>query len=60
MRGHSEKAAQFLKDENRADWHDQTLWMVRQKRDVAAWSVPGWEDLREEACRRARLGTFFP
>ncbi len=49
MIGHSEKAAQFLKDENRADWHDQTLWMVRQKRDRAAWSVPEWEDLREEA-----------
>jgi hypothetical protein len=31
MTGHSEKAAQFLADENRSDWHNQTLWMVRQK-----------------------------
>ena len=51
MREHPEKAAQFLKDEKRADWHDQTLWMVRQKRDKAAWSVPDWEDLREQASR---------
>ena len=40
MTGHSEKAAQFLADERRVDWHNQTLWMVRQKRDKAAQSVP--------------------
>jgi len=51
MREHPEKAAQFLKDEKRADWHDRTLWMVRQKRDKAAWSVSDWEDLREQASR---------
>lgn len=49
MKGHSEKAARFLTDEKRADWHDQTLWMVRQKRDKAAWSIPEWEELREQA-----------
>ncbi len=49
MTGHSEKAGQFLKDEKRADWHDQTLWIVRQKRDKAAWSVSEWEGLREYA-----------
>jgi L-lactate dehydrogenase complex protein LldF len=47
MTDHSAKAGQFLKDEKRADWHDQTLWMVRQKRDMAAQSVPEWENLRE-------------
>jgi L-lactate dehydrogenase complex protein LldF len=49
MIGHSEKASQFLKDEKRADWHDQTLWLVRQKRDKAAKSIPEWENLREQA-----------
>jgi L-lactate dehydrogenase complex protein LldF len=49
MTDHSAKARQFLKDEKRADWHDQTLWMVRQKRDKAVQSVPEWESLREQA-----------
>jgi L-lactate dehydrogenase complex protein LldF len=49
MKGHSEKAGRFLTDEKRTDWHDQTLWMVRQKRDKAAWSIPEWEELREKA-----------
>ena len=49
MTSHSQKAAQFLKDENRADWHDQTLWMVRQKRDIAAQSIQEWEGLRQQA-----------
>jgi len=49
MKGHSYKAGIFLKDESRADWHDKTLWMVRQKRDKAARSVVDWEDLRERA-----------
>ena len=33
------------------DWHDQTLWWVRQKRDAAAAKVPDWEQLRETASR---------
>jgi L-lactate dehydrogenase complex protein LldF len=49
MKGHSEKACNFLADDKRADWHDQTLWTVRQKRDKAAASVADWEDLREQA-----------
>lgn len=49
MKGHAEKAKQFLKDGPRADWQDQTLWGVRKKRDTAATSVPEWEDLRERA-----------
>lgn len=46
---HAKKAARFLKDELRVDWHDQTLWMIRQKRDRAAQTVPEWEMLREQA-----------
>jgi L-lactate dehydrogenase complex protein LldF len=49
MMQHAKKAKQFLSDEPRTDWHDRTLWMVRQKRDRVAVSVPGWEELREKA-----------
>jgi L-lactate dehydrogenase complex protein LldF len=49
MSGHATKAAEFLKDEERAHWHDQALWFVRDKRDKASKSVPDWEKLRETA-----------
>jgi L-lactate dehydrogenase complex protein LldF len=51
MMEHAKKAKQFLADEPRANWHDQTLWMVRQKRDRLAASVPEWEELRTKASR---------
>ncbi|MDW7691238.1 LutB/LldF family L-lactate oxidation iron-sulfur protein [Flammeovirgaceae bacterium SG7u.111] len=47
--GHAEKAAIFNKDEKRTEWHDESLWFVRQKRDKAAWTVPEWEALRSQA-----------
>ena len=40
---HSEAATRFNKDEERVDWHDETLWLVRQKRDKAAHEIPEWE-----------------
>ena len=46
---HADKARKFLADESRADWHNQTLWIVRQKRDRIAATVPEWENLREQA-----------
>ena len=46
MSNHSALAAAFIKDEARTDWHDETLWWVRQKRDRAAHSLPEWEQLR--------------
>jgi len=49
MKSHSVNATQFLKNEDRANWHDQTLWYVRQKRDSATQSIPEWESLRERA-----------
>lgn len=48
-KGHPEAAALFVKDEARTNWHDGALWFVRQKRDLAAHSVPEWEQLRELA-----------
>lgn len=49
MMPHAKKAKVFLSDNNRADWQDQALWVVRQKRDIEAQSVPHWEELREQA-----------
>ncbi|MBM3176641.1 MAG: lactate utilization protein [Bacteroidetes bacterium] len=47
--GHPEEASRFLANADRAKWHDQTLWMVRQKRDVATGFVSEWEELRSVA-----------
>lgn len=44
---HSELAKKFITDESRTDWHDDTLWFVREKRDKAAHGIPEWEQLRE-------------
>lgn len=49
MMDHSQAAARFTKDEARTKWHDETLWLVRQKRDKAAHTVPDWENLRNIA-----------
>ena len=46
---HPVKAQEFVSDKNRARWHDQALWFVREKRDKAAQSLPEWERLRETA-----------
>lgn len=46
---HAKAAEQFIADEPRTDWHDETLWWVRQKRDKIAHTVPEWEQLREYA-----------
>lgn len=46
---HSEAATLFNKDVKRVDWHDETLWFVREKRDKAAHQIPDWETLRETA-----------
>jgi L-lactate dehydrogenase complex protein LldF len=46
---HPKRAAEFIKDDARSHWHDQTLWFVRSKRDKAAQSLPEWEQLRNTA-----------
>ena len=43
---HADAAAAFIQDEPRTDWHDDTLWFVREKRDRSAHGVPEWELLR--------------
>lgn len=49
MSTHSKKAAVFIKDETRADWHDGALWKIRQKRDDSAGQLSEWELLRDVA-----------
>lgn len=46
---HAIAAELFNADEPRTNWHDETLWFVRQKRDKAAHLIPDWEALREAA-----------
>lgn len=46
---HPKKAAEFVRNTERAQWHDRTLWFVREKRDKAAATIPEWEELRERA-----------
>jgi L-lactate dehydrogenase complex protein LldF len=46
---HPDLAQRFNKDEARVDWHDETLWWIRQKRDRSAWLFPEWESLRNQA-----------
>jgi L-lactate dehydrogenase complex protein LldF len=43
---HPQLAEEFNRDAKRVRWHDETLWWVRQKRDIAARSIPEWEQLR--------------
>lgn len=47
--GHPESAALFVQDDARVHWHDQSLWFVRQKRDLGVRTVPDWEALRARA-----------
>lgn len=46
---HAALADKFNADEPRVDWHDKTLWFIREKRDRAAWQLGEWENLREVA-----------
>jgi L-lactate dehydrogenase complex protein LldF len=47
MPTHATRAAHFLADEPRTDWHDESLWHVRSKRDGIISSIKDWEALRQ-------------
>lgn len=49
MSQHAKSASSFLKNGTYAQWHDETLWMVRAKRDRLSREVPEWEQLRNMA-----------
>ncbi|SHE37326.1 lactate utilization protein B [Dysgonomonas macrotermitis] len=44
---HAEAATRFISNKKEESWHNETLWMVRAKRDNMAKDVPEWEQLRE-------------
>src|SRR5205823_2820676 len=46
MTEHAKRAARFVENDARLHWHDQAVWFVRNKRDVARSFVPEWEELR--------------
>lgn len=46
---HANNAARFIADDARTNWHDETLWFIRTKRDKAAHGLPEWEFLRQAA-----------
>ena len=43
---HAQRSDVFLLDAERTGWHDETLWLVRQKRDRAAYALPEFQELR--------------
>ena len=43
MSTHAQRAAKFLLNEDRTNWHDQSLWHVREKRDKIVHQIPEWE-----------------
>lgn len=44
---HAEAAKRFIQNKDQEQWHNETLWMVREKRDRQAMALPEWEELRE-------------
>lgn len=61
---HPENAKEFVANDERMHWHDEALWFVRSKRDLASKSIPEWEQLREYANRikshtMANLDTYL-
>ena len=46
---HSKAAKLFLKNGEKAQWQDNTLWGVRVKRDRMAKGLDEWESLRNAA-----------
>jgi L-lactate dehydrogenase complex protein LldF len=46
MTDHSTAANAFTRNDARVNWHDASLWLIRKKRDAAAGTVEGWEELR--------------
>ncbi|MBF0647296.1 lactate utilization protein [Dysgonomonas sp. GY75] len=48
---HTKAADRFIANKEQETWHNETLWMVREKRDRMAMAIPEWEHLRELAAK---------
>lgn len=46
---HAEAATSFISNKEQESWHNETLRLVRVKRDKMAMEIPEWEELRELA-----------
>lgn len=46
---HAKAAARFIARKEQEQWHNETLWLVRQKRDSLIKEITEWEQLRELA-----------
>lgn len=46
---HAEAASRFIQNKKQESWHNETLWLVREKRDAMAMQIPEWEQLRQTA-----------
>lgn len=54
IESHAQAATKFCQDEAHVNWHDKALWQLRHKRDLAAGSLPEWEQLKELGSRIKR------
>lgn len=45
----NKSAKKAVSDSRQSQWQDETLWIVRQKRDAQSKSLPEWEALRDAA-----------
>ncbi len=48
---HAKAAERFIKNKEQEQWHNETLWLVRAKRDNLAMQIPEWEQLRDLSSR---------
>jgi len=46
---HAVKSQAFVENSDKAHWHDEALWFIREKRDKQVHGIPEWERLRETA-----------
>ncbi len=49
MKRHPQIAAEFIRDEQRTDWHNKAVYNFRLKRDAMVKTKPEWEELRQLA-----------
>lgn len=49
MKRHAELAEDFLKDKEKALWHNDSVWSVRKKRDQLALEIKDFEGLKDLA-----------
>lgn len=54
MSEHAGLSEKFISKGKNVDWHNDTLWFLREKRDRSKDQMPDWENLREAAAQIKR------